>query len=158
MTLILVITLAAVAVAGAPPAVRLLDRKAGWPLAALFIAGAVALGRELPAVIDGRPLTFDYVWVTDVVAPGMDVSIALRGDALGVFFALLALVIGAVVFIYSAAYLPQGRNNTSFYTIMTAFTLSILLLVLADDVILLFLAWELVSLASFMLIARSVLG
>ena len=155
MTLILVITLAAVAVAGAPPAVRLLDRKAGWPLAALFIAGAVALGRELPAVIDGRPLTFDYVWVTDVVAPGMDVSIALRGDALGVFFALLALVIGAVVFIYSAAYLPQGRGNTSFYTIMTAFTLSILLLVLADDVILLFLAWELVSLASFMLIARS---
>ena len=36
MSLILVITLAAVAVAGAPPAVRLLDRKAGWPLAALL--------------------------------------------------------------------------------------------------------------------------
>lgn len=38
---------------------------------------------------------------------------------------------------------------------MTAFTLSILLLVLANDVVVLFLAWELVSLASFMLIARS---
>lgn len=155
MTLVLVIALAALAVVLAPPAVRVFDRKAGWPLAALFIAGAVILGRELPAVIDGRALEFTQVWVPDVIAPGMDVSLALRGDALGVFFSLLALVIGAVVFIYSAAYLPKHQGNTSFYTIMTAFTLSILLLVLADDVILLFLAWELVSLASFMLIARS---
>ena len=155
MTLILVIALAALAVVAAPPAVHILDRKAGWPLAGLFLAGAVLLGRELPGVMDGRPLTFDRVWVPDVVAPGMDVSFALRGDALSLFFALLALVIGAVVFIYSAAYLPPRRGNTSFYTIMTAFTLSILLLVLADDVVLLFLAWELVSLASFMLIARS---
>ncbi|GAB2502594.1 Na(+)/H(+) antiporter subunit A [Corynebacterium atrinae] len=155
MTLILVITLAASAVLLAPVAVRVLDRKAGWPLAALFIAGAVALGRELPRIIDGEVLYFSHSWVPDVVAPGMDVTLSLRGDALGVFFALLALVIGAVVFIYSAAYLPKRQGNTSFYTIMTAFTLSILILVLADDVILLFLAWELVSLASFMLIARS---
>ncbi|MBX8995800.1 DUF4040 family protein [Corynebacterium testudinoris] len=155
MTLILVIALAALAVLLAPVAVRFLDRKAGWPLAALFIAGAVALGRELPRIIDGEVLYFSHSWVPDVVAPGMDVTLSLRGDALGVFFALLALVIGAVVFIYSAAYLPKKQGNTSFYTLMTAFTLSILILVLADDVILLFLAWELVSLASFMLIARS---
>lgn len=58
---------------------------------------------------DGRPLEFSRVWVTDVVAPGMDVTFSLRGDALGLFFALLALVIGAVVFIYSAAYLPDAR-------------------------------------------------
>ena len=155
VTLLIVISLAALAVVAAPLAVRLFDRNAGWPLAALFLAGAVLLARELPGVSDGRPLEFSRVWVTDVVAPGMDVTFSLRGDALGLFFALLALVIGAVVFIYSAAYLPRRQGNTSFYTIMTAFTLSILLLVLADDVVMLFLAWELVSLASFMLIARS---
>ncbi len=60
-----------------------------------------------------------------------------------------------LVFTYSAAYLPAGKGNVSFYTLMTSFTMSILLLALANDVILLFLAWELVSLASFMLIARS---
>ena len=92
MTLILVITLAALAVVAAAPAVRILDRKAGWPLAGLFLVGAVLLSRELPGVIDGRPLTFDRVWVPDVVAPGMDVSFALRGDALSLFFALLALI------------------------------------------------------------------
>ncbi|MCS5478289.1 DUF4040 family protein [Corynebacterium sp. YIM 101645] len=155
MTLIIVISLMALAVVLSPPAVRALDRNAGWPLAVIFLVAAVLLGRELPAVLDGRPLEFSRVWVADVIAPGVDVGLSLRGDALGMFFALLALVIGAVVFIYSAAYLPRRQGNTSFYTIMTAFTLSILLLVLADDVVVLFLAWELVSLASFLLIARS---
>ena len=155
MTLIVVILFVAAAVALSPPAVRLLGRNAGWPLALIFLVAAVLLGREVPAVLDGQPLEFSRVWVPDVIAPGVDGGLSLRGDALGLFFALLALVIGAVVFIYSAAYLPRRGGNTSFYTIMTAFTLSILLLVLADDVIVLFLAWELVSLASFLLIARS---
>src|SRR5699024_12321214 len=43
----------------------------------------------------------------------------------------------------------------SFYLLMTAFMLAVLLLVLASDVALLFIGWELVSLASFFLIARS---
>ena len=68
---------------------------------------------------------------------GTSIEFALRADGLGIFFALLALVIGAVVFLYSAAYLPDRDGNTSFYTIMTAFTLSVLLLVLADDAVLL---------------------
>ncbi|WP_165242502.1 DUF4040 family protein [Corynebacterium lizhenjunii] len=155
MTLVYVVLLAALAVVLAPVTVKVCDRAAGWPLAALFVAAAAVLGSRLPQVLDGEPLTVTVTWVRDFLAPGVDVSFSLRGDALSVFFALLALVIGSVVFIYSAAYLPKGHGNTSFYTLMTAFTLSILLLVLANDVVVLFLAWELVSLASFMLIARS---
>ncbi|MBZ8177536.1 DUF4040 family protein [Corynebacterium sp. 3HC-13] len=151
MTLLIVIALAAAAVVLATPAVRLWDRHAGWPLAGLFVAGAVLVVRDFPHV----PLSFEQVWVKDILGPGIDVSFALRGDALSLFFVLLALGIGAVVFIYSAAYLPPKQGNTSFYLIMTAFTLSILLLVLANDVIVLFIAWELVSIASFLLIARS---
>ena len=155
MTLLYVVLLAAAAVVLSPISVKVLDRKAGWPLAGLFVIGAVLLVRQFPVLNAGEELNYHAVWVRDFVAPGMDVSFSLRGDALSIFFAMLALVIGAVVFIYSAAYLPKNQGNTSFYTIMTAFTMSILLLVLADDVVVLFLAWELVSLASFMLIARS---
>ncbi|QRP98517.1 DUF4040 family protein [Corynebacterium sp. FDAARGOS 1242] len=155
MTLLYVVLLAAVAVALAPVAVKVADRAAGYPLAGIFIIAAALLAREFPALARGDELSYSVTWVRDVIAPGVDVNLAFRGDALGIFFAMLALVIGAVVFCYSAAYLPKGKGNVSFYVLMTAFTLSILLLVLANDVVVLFLAWELVSLASFMLIARS---
>ena len=155
MTLLYVVLLAAVAVALAPVAVKAADRAAGYPLAGIFIIAAALLAREFPALARGDELSYSVTWVRDVIAPGVDVNLAFRGDALGIFFAMLALVIGAVVFCYSAAYLPKGKGNVSFYVLMTAFTLSILLLVLANDVVVLFLAWELVSLASFMLIARS---
>lgn len=151
VTLLIVIALAAAAVVLATPAVKIFDRRAGWPLAAFFVVGAVLIARDVART----PVSFEWVWVHHFLAPGIDVSFALRGDALSFFFALLALGIGAVVFIYSASYLPPRRGNTSFYVIMTAFTLSILLLVLANDVLLLFIAWELVSIASFLLIARS---
>lgn len=155
MTLLAVVLVAALAVVAAPVAARLLGRGAGWPLAIILLVAAGLLVSELPGVLAGTALTFDTVWARDLLGPGRDVVFSLRADGLGIFFALLALVIGAVVFIYSAAYLPRREGSTSFYTLMTAFTLSILLLVLADDVVLLFIAWELVSLASFMLIARS---
>jgi len=155
VTLLYVILLASAAVVLAPATVKVADRAAGYPLAAVFIFAAALLARHLPEVGRGQVLEFSLTWVKDFLAPGVDINFSLRGDALGLFFALLALVIGAVVFVYSAAYLPKGKGSTSFYVLMTAFTLSILLLVLADDVVVLFLAWELVSLASFLLIARS---
>lgn len=155
MTLLLVLALAALSVVFSPIMVRVLDRKAGWPLALLFFAAAYFLVREAGPIIDGTPLTWEAVWVRDFIGTGTDVMFSLRADALSLFFVLLALVIGAIVFIYSTEYLPKNKGNLSFYTIMTAFTASIILLVLSDDVLVLFIAWELVSLASFMLIARS---
>ena len=155
MTLLLVMVLAAFSVVFSPIVVRVLDRKAGWPLALIFLAAAYFLIREAGPILDGTPLTWEVVWIRDLIGTGTDVIFSLRADALSLFFTLLALVIGAIVFIYSTEYLPRQKGSTSFYTIMTAFTASILMLVLADDVLVLFIGWELVSLASFMLIARS---
>lgn len=155
MTLPLVLALVAAAVILSPILVRVMDRAAGYLIAALLFTAAIVLGSHLGDVAAGTPLTWGFTWARDIFGPGTGVEFAMRADGLGIFFALLALVIGGVVMCYSAAYLPKNEGNTSFYTIMTAFTLSVLLLVLADDVVLLFIAWELVSIASFMLIARS---
>ncbi|WP_291314328.1 DUF4040 family protein [Corynebacterium sp. UBA2622] len=155
MTLPLVLALVGLAVLLSPVLVRIMDRRAGWPLGLILAGAAAVLGREYPRVADGGSLDWVVPWAHDLMGPGTQVDFALRADGLSIFFAMLALVIGAVVMIYSAAYLPAKSGNTSFYTIMTAFTLSVLLLVLADDVVLLFISWELVSLASFLLIARS---
>ena len=138
-----------------PLFVRLLDRNAGWPLALIFIASAIPLLRKLPDIIDGNPWTWKVTWIKDFLPNGADVTFSLRADALSTFFALLALGIGAAVFIYSTRYLHGGRGSMSFYLLMTAFMAAVVTLVLAGDVILMFISWELVSLASFFLIARS---
>ena len=155
MTLPLVLALVSATVVLSPLLVRVIDRRAGWPLGLVLIGAAGLLGREYPDVAHGEYLAWKVPWTRDLMGTGTEVDFALRADGLSIFFAMLALAIGGVVLIYSAAYLQKGKGNTSFYTIMTAFTLSVLLLVLADDVVLLFIGWELVSLASFMLIARS---
>lgn len=87
--------------------------------------------------------------------PTIDVGFALRLDGLALLFSLLVLVIGAGVLAYAARYLgPSGRYG-SFYVLMTAFAAAMLLLVLADDLVVLFAAWEVTTLCSFFLIARS---
>ncbi|MBP3089419.1 DUF4040 family protein [Corynebacterium sp. sy017] len=155
MTLIYVLALAVFAVLISPAAVRMFDRKAGLPLAAIFLGAAALLFSKLGHILHEQPLSYTTQWIPDLLGSGVGINFTLKADALSVFFALLALCIGAVVFIYSASYLPKRSGNTSFYTIMSAFMAAILLLVLADDAFILFIAWELVSLASFMLIARS---
>ena len=152
MALLIVLGIVAASVVASPVLVRVADRRAGWVLGPVMLIAAGVLARSLTGA---DPLVFETTWAEDLLGPGTTVDIALRADGLSAFFALLALCIGGIVLIYSAAYLPKHDGNTSFYTIMTAFTLSVLLLVLADDVVLLFIGWELVSIASFLLIARS---
>ncbi|WP_297007950.1 DUF4040 family protein [uncultured Corynebacterium sp.] len=146
-----------------PALVRLLDRDAGWPLAGLFTALAVWIVADpglARGVLDGHAVSWSTTWIPDILPGGGDVSLALRLDALSLFFVLLALVVGTAVFAYSTRYLHRttdhhGDGVMSFYVLMTAFMVSVVLLFLADDVTVLFIAWELVSLASFFLIARA---
>ena len=126
-----------------------LGRAAGWPLATMYLLAVGVLWPDVAAVLGGERPAWSVPWV-----PGLGVEFALRADGLGVVFALIALLIGAVVFVYSTRYLAPG-SQLSFYLVMTAFTLSMVGLVLADDLVVLFICWELTSLASFLLIARS---
>lgn len=149
MALPLTLALLGVTVLLTPLLTRTLGRQAGWPLAAIYLAAAALLAPTAATVLDGETVAWSRPWIDS-----LDVSFALRADGLGIVFAAIALVIGAVVFVYSTAYLDPGPN-TSFYILMAAFTFSMVGLVLADDLVLLFICWELTSLASFFLIARS---
>lgn len=149
MSLSLTLLLLVIAVLTTAPITRALGRASGWPLAGLYLAATLAFLPAAGAVLRGEPPEVGWSWV-----PGLDVTLAFRADGIGVVFTLIALLIGAVVFAYSTRYLAPGRQ-LSFYLVMTAFTLSMVGLVLADDLIVLFLCWELTSLASFLLIARS---
>ncbi|WP_394213914.1 DUF4040 family protein [Brachybacterium vulturis] len=132
---------------------RALGRSACWVLAGLYLVATAALVPAAAAVLGGTRddslTTFSVPW-----AGQWGIDVALKADGIGIVFAMIALVIGAVVLAYSARYLDPGRQ-LSFSLVMAVFTLSMVVLVLADDLVLLFVAWELTSIASFLLIARS---
>lgn len=131
------------------PLTSALGRRAGWPLALAFLALAAAMIPAARTVLDGGEVTQTVAWL-----PALDIDLALRLDGLGLVFVMIALVIGAAVFLYSVEYLGESRQ-LGFYLWMTAFAFGMVGLVLADDLILLFACWEITSLASFLLIARS---
>ena len=149
MSMVWTLAVCALAVLASFPLTRTLGRHAGWPLAAIYLAAAAVFWPVASRVMAGETVAWSTPWVPDL---GLELS--LRADGIGVVFTAIALLIGAVVLAYSTAYLSPGRNLT-FYLYLVGFTFAMVGLVLADDLILLFLCWELTSLASFLLIARS---
>lgn len=147
--MILTIISLAVLVILTPFLTRFAGRASGWPLAAAYLGVAALFTPTAAEVMAGTTPEASYPWI-----PSFGVDLALRADGIGVIFTYIALIIGAVVFVYSTNYLPHGRN-TSFYWLMVIFTFSMVALVLSNDIVMLFVCWELTSLASFFLIARS---
>lgn len=133
----------------APVLARLLGRDAGW-LLALPMMGAATLLVGAAGSADRGPVEELAAWM-----PTLGVGLSLRLDGLALLFALLVLVIGAGVLVYATRYLGPSAKHGSFYLLMTAFAMSMLLLVLTDDLVVLFVAWEATTLCSFFLIARS---
>ena len=101
----------------------------------------------VPDIANGRVLTPSIAWV-----PGLDVRLAFRIDGLSLLFALLITGIGVFVTAYAASYLRGHPHFGRFFLYLLAFKLSMLGLVLADDVIVLFVFWELTTVTSFLLI------
>jgi multicomponent Na+:H+ antiporter subunit A len=97
----------------------------------------------------------DVAWV-----PSWDLRFALSLDGLATLYALLATCIGLAVLVYSSRYLPlhlehQGRpesDATRFYFFVLLFMGSMVGLAMAQDLILLFVFWDLTAIASYYLI------
>jgi multicomponent K+:H+ antiporter subunit A len=136
--------LGAVLVACLPGRAR---RSAAW------LAGAAALGVTglalacAPALYGGAVLRWSLPWL-----PGLDLQLGLRLDGLAWMFALLIGGIGALVVLYAAWYLDADEPAPRFFSLLLLFMGAMLGVVLADNLLLLVLFWELTSLASFLLI------
>ena len=136
------------AVVLAAPLSHWMGRHAGWVLWFPLAMAAGILVRAFNRA--GGEVVEYYPWI-----PGFfNVGFHLRLNGLSLVFGLLVTVVGAGVLFYSAKYLATTKI-TSFYLSMTTFALAMLVLVLANDVMLLYVAWEATTLASFFLIGRS---
>ena len=120
---------------------------------AAAIAGAATLGAtallatQVPAVFAGEVVEAGWAWLP---LPGADFG--FRADGLALVFALLVTTIGALVILYARYYLGDDEPVARFHAFFMLFMGSMLGVVLAGNLILLAVFWELTSLSSFLLI------
>ncbi|WP_319535066.1 hydrogen gas-evolving membrane-bound hydrogenase subunit E [uncultured Vibrio sp.] len=84
--------------------------------------------------------------------PGLDVNLSFRLDGLSFLFVCLICGIGALIQFYSLAYLRGHAARFSFHVYLTLFMLAMLGIVTSDNVLLLFVFWELTTITSYLLI------
>jgi multicomponent Na+:H+ antiporter subunit A len=85
-------------------------------------------------------------------APSLNLSLAFNLDGLGLLFAFLIVGIGVLVVLYSSAYLANQPHTSRFYASLFAFMGAMLGVALSDNILTLFVFWELTGFTSFLLI------
>ena len=117
----------------------------------------------LPALIPGwLTVYFTYTFVVvsrsgpfSVItewAPALNLSLSFRFDGLSTLFATLIAAVGTLIVLYAAKYLEHHPHAGRFNVALFAFMGSMLGLVLSDNVIALFVFWELTGFTSYLLI------
>jgi len=114
--------------------------------AATGTALAVALSNA-PAVFAGETVQLFIQWI-----PAIGLDLGLRLDGLAFVFVLLILAIGLLVILYASYYLPPEDPKGRFFSLLLLFQTAMLGIVMADNLLMLLVFWELTSLTSFLLV------
>ena len=139
-------------------ALLLLGRKAdkwGHLLATAMSAGSFAVGLiQLSQMLDReaelRPVTQKlFTWIS---VGSFNVDAALLLDQLSICFVLLITGVGTLIHIYSISYMSHDKDRRRFFAYLNLFIAAMLLLVLGDSYLNLYVGWEGVGLASYLLI------
>jgi NADH-quinone oxidoreductase subunit L len=127
----------------------------GHLLGCLTVIGSFVCGLALFAHLLGLPAEDRVVrealftWVPVGV---LKVDFGLQLDALSICFVLLITGVGALIHIYSIGYMAHDPERRRFFAYLNLFVAAMLVLVLADNFLGLYLGWEGVGLASYLLI------
>jgi NADH-quinone oxidoreductase subunit L len=92
-----------------------------------------------------------YTWLT---SGSLDVHIGLYIDRLTAVMLLLVTIVSSLVHIYTIGYMHGEPGYARFFSYIALFTFSMLMLVLADNLLQLFVFWEAVGLCSYLLIGH----
>ena len=118
----------------------------GASLATLLLSAAVSLSVIADVATYVRPMP---TWI-DV--GGVTVSFDLLIDQLTAVMLLVVTGVGFLVHVYSVGYMHGDERYSRFFAYLNLFLASMLILVLAENLLVLFLGWELVGLSSYLLI------
>ncbi|WP_030782794.1 NADH-quinone oxidoreductase subunit L [Streptomyces sp. NRRL S-920] len=133
---------------------RVLDRAGHWLgtllAAASFVVAVVLFSDMLGKGAEERALSQHlFSWIP---VEGFQADVAFQLDQLSMTFVLLISGVGTLIHIYSIGYMEHDERRRRFFGYLNLFLAAMLLLVLADNYLLLYVGWEGVGLASYLLI------
>ncbi|MFI6282256.1 NADH-quinone oxidoreductase subunit L [Streptomyces sp. NPDC050988] len=115
-----------------------------------FVIGAILfadmLGKDAEHRAMGQHL---FSWIP---VEGFQADVAFQLDQLSMTFVLLITGVGSLIHLYSIGYMEHDERRRRFFGYLNLFLAAMLLLVLADNYLLLYVGWEGVGLASYLLI------
>ena len=140
---------------------RRLGKQAHWvPVIAIFAVWVAAMMLVVNVLSGAAPLlpgsedSHGYVvdWFTWIPADNFVVNVGFVVDALTASLLIVVTTIGLLVHVYSIGYMSHDPGYWRFFAYLNLFMFSMLLLVLAGNFLVVFVAWELVGLCSYLLI------
>lgn len=120
----------------------------GWLLTGVIALLFVGMLSYLPTVTEHGTLEVVIPWV-----PQIGLSLAITLDGLALLMSLIVLGIGCVIVFYATSYFDDMGELSRFLSLLLPFMSAMLALVLAGNILTLFIAWELTSILSFLLIS-----
>ena len=102
--------------------------------------------------LDSAQRSHEVHLFTWIATGGLNVDAGMLVDPLSMTFVLLVTFVGTLIHIYSVAYMEHDVDRRRFFAYLNLFVAAMLLLVLSDSYLLLFVGWEGVGLASYLLI------
>lgn len=147
--LLVVLLVLIAAVPAAPIVVAIAKDRAPYLLGLIPLILALVLALNWRQVDGGQTFGYSFDWVA-----GLDLTASFRLDGLSLTFALLVLGVGALVLMYARGYMAGMADNGKFYAYLFLFMMSMVGLALSDNIILLFVFWELTSISSYLLIGH----
>jgi NADH-quinone oxidoreductase subunit L len=115
-----------------------------------FLVGAVLFVALLGKSADDRSINQHlFTWIP---VGSFHVDVGFTVDQLSIAFVLLITGVGSLIHIYSVGYMAHDPDRRRFFAYLNLFVASMLLLVLADSYLTLYVGWEGVGLASYLLI------
>ncbi|MEQ3652179.1 MAG: monovalent cation/H+ antiporter subunit A [Glaciecola sp.] len=110
--------------------------------------GLIYILSLLPSVLAGNTVTEHLAWI-----PSVGLTLSMRLDGLALMFALLILGIGLLIILYARYYLSEKEAVGRFFAYLILFMTAMLSIVLSNNVLQLWMAWEVTSISSFLLIS-----
>jgi len=101
----------------------------------------------IPQVSDGTVHRIQLNWI-----PSLGINLSLVIDGLSLLFGIIICWVGFFVSVYAADYLPGSADRNTFFIYLHGFLLAMLGLVMADNLLAVFVFWELTTLISYLLI------
>jgi NADH-quinone oxidoreductase subunit L len=125
-------------------------------MAVCFALAATAVGMLMGAVpvagLEAAPQALIWEGWTWMQVGNLRLSFGLHLDALSAVFALVISGVGLLIHVYSLSYMAHDAGFARYFATLNLFVAAMLVLVLADNLPLLFLGWEGVGVASWLLI------